>query len=115
MMTSEPQKWEVWLAKVKFEDTNDVKKRPVLVCDVQSSYIISLKMTGQKPRSNYYGEYALNDWQIAGLRKPTTVRCSKKLRLFSSDFIHKIGRCSAKDINNIKDIIYKKIQNKKLY
>ena len=63
-----PQKWEVWWAKVKFEDEPDiVKTRPVVIFDNRQAYIVSFKVTGQMPRENFKGEYVLQKWQEAGL------------------------------------------------
>ena len=76
-------KWEIWLAKVKFEDdVSVVKQRLVLVISETDAYILSLKMTGAAPREDYPGEYKVLQWKKAGLTKPTTIRTSKKLKLF---------------------------------
>ena len=38
-MPNNPQKWEVWWAKVKFEDEPDIIKiRPVIVFDNKKAY-----------------------------------------------------------------------------
>lgn len=38
-----PNRWEIWWAKVKFEDDpSQVKQRPVLVISPSEMYIISL-------------------------------------------------------------------------
>lgn len=70
-----PERWEVWLAKVKFEDDpTTVKQRPVLVISNTQCYILPLKMTSHPPRETFPGEYALLRWQEAGLQKESTVR-----------------------------------------
>lgn len=98
--------WEVWFANVVFEDNPALsKQRPVVIVDNQTAYIISLKVTSHSPRSIYPGEYALKEWKAAGLSKPSTVRCSKKLRLIPSDFIRKIGRLHPIDVFAIRNII----------
>lgn len=103
-----PNKWEIWYAKVKFEDDpTQVKSRPVLVISPEKCYILSLKITGTAPRGGYSGEYALLKWKEAGLNKQSTVRASKRLRLVSTDFIHKIGRLHPVDIIAIQKIIGK--------
>ncbi len=99
-------KWEVWLAKVKFEDDpTEAKLRPVLVIDLQRVYFISLKVTTHEPRPCYYGEYPLQKWQAAGLDKPSTVRVSKRLQLIERDFVKKIGRLHPNDILAIQKML----------
>lgn len=54
-----------------------------------------LKMTSQPPRK---GEYILQKWPEAGLKKPTVVRISKRLKLESTQMIKRIGRLDLIDI-----------------
>ena len=101
-----PNKWEIWLAKVKFEDNpTQVKPRPVLVIDSKRCYIISIKITSHPPRTEYDGEYSIVKWSEAGLNKASTIRCSKRLKLFNSDFVHKLGWLHPIDIISIQKII----------
>ena len=91
--------WEVWAAKVKFEDSPQVKTRPVLVLQDKIVYAVCLKMTSASPRA---GEYALKDWAAVGLKKPTTVRVGKVLHLQPRDMKYKIGDLSPIDIANVQ-------------
>lgn len=101
-----PCKWEIWLARVKFEDDlAQVKNRPVLVVAPGQQYILSLKITSHPPRANFSDEYAILKWAEAGLWKESTIRCSKRLNLVESDFIHKLGRLHPIDILNIQNIL----------
>lgn len=68
-----PESWEIWWARVKFEDSEECKVRPVIVLEDAVAYIISLKVTRHAPRNNYAGEYVLLDWQEEGLQKESTV------------------------------------------
>lgn len=100
------QKWEIWLANVRFEDKPDeYKLRPVLVIDKENIYFLSFKMTSHKPRDNYFGEYSIQFFQEAGLKKPTVIRLSKKLLLLEKEFINKIGRLHPYDINEVMKIL----------
>lgn len=101
-MTIKP--WEVWFAAVRFEDSLQIKNRPVVVTSSGDIYVLALKVTSHAPR-NEWGEYALQHWQLAGLQKPSTVRISKRLRLQHRDMIRKIGRLHPLDIVNIQRII----------
>lgn len=106
MMKNTPCKWEIWLAKVKFEDDlKQVKNRPVLVVAPGVQYILSLKITSHEPRSEFAGEYAIIKWPEAGLRKESTIRCGKRLNLVESDFVHKLGRLHPVDIINVQNIL----------
>ena len=96
--------WEVWLAAVRFEDSTEVKNRPVVVTSSGDVFVLALKVTSHDPRSQW-GEYALQYWKAAGLQKPSTVRIGKRLRLQHGDMIHKIGRLHPLDIVNIQRII----------
>ena len=42
------RKWEVWFAKVTYEDSDDVKKWPILIIGENKGLIMSLKMTSQR-------------------------------------------------------------------
>lgn len=96
-------KWEIYLAYVRYEDTDGGKHRPVLVVEDGTAYPIScLKMTSHEPR---YGEYAIIRWREAGLHKQTTIRISKILYLNEDDFVKKIGDLDPVDISNIEKMI----------
>ena len=90
------RKWDVYLANVKYEDIEESKIRPVLILQNGSMVTIDcLKMTSQPPRR---GEYTLQKWKEAGLKKQTVVRISKLLQLDSSQIIKRIGRLDLVDI-----------------
>lgn len=101
-MTIKP--WEVWFAAVRFEDSPQIKNRPVVVTSSGAIYVMALKVTSHVPR-NEWREYALQHWQAAGLNKPSTVRIGKRLRLQQSDMVHRIGKLHPLDILNIQRII----------
>ena len=88
--------WEIWYASVKFEDSDEVKQRPVLVIDPQRNFVMALKMTGMD-RGDEGSEYRVRDWNQAGLSKPTFIRLGKYLKLRQQDFDKKIGELSAQD------------------
>ena len=49
-MTLSLNKWDIWLAKIAFEDASDViKKRPVLILDDLKCLVLSLKITSHSP------------------------------------------------------------------
>lgn len=98
-------KWEVWWARVKFEDSEEVKKRPVIIYDNKVTYIVSFKVTSHEVRKNFKGEYEIIKWQKAGLAKPSVVRLSRMLKMLESDFIEKIGDLDDIDIYGIETLV----------
>lgn len=95
-------KWDVYLANVPFEDVQQAKVRPVIILDGTTVIVDCIKMTSHLPRR---GEYQLKFWQAAGLKKPTTVRLSKRLALERGNFIKYIGRLHPVDILAIQNYL----------
>ncbi len=102
---SKPERWEVWFASVRFEDSPDRKQRPVVIISPGVAYYLSLKLTTHAPREWCNGEYALQKWSEAGLARPSTVRASKVLQLVDSDFSHKLGRLHPVDILALQTVL----------
>lgn len=108
-MTLSLNKWDIWLAKVAFEDEpNIIKNRPVLVMDNTDCLVLSLKITSHSPRMNFKDEYQILKWKEAGLLKPSTLRISKKLLLPKESFIFKLGELHNIDKNNVINILSSK-------
>ena len=100
-----PQKWEIWTARVKYQDTVGEKVRPVLIYDNKTAYFLSFKITSHEPRANFRGEYRIKYWKEAGLHLPSTVRCSEALNLEEADIFSKIGRLDMADIREVRNIL----------
>lgn len=99
-------KWDVWLAAVKFEDKPDViKERPVIIYDKHKAFLLSFKVTGQMPRKNFAGEYVLQEWKEAGLDTVSVVRTEQQLKLVPQDFRKKLGHLRTRDIMALKVIM----------
>lgn len=94
--------FDIFIARVPFEDIQQSKIRPVLILHECVYLIDCLKMTSAQPR---FGEYVLKEWQKAGLNKETTVRISKRLKLDKANFIKKIGHLQPIDIIEIQRLI----------
>ena len=88
-------RYEIWSAKVKFEDSSEVKERPVLIWNDQT-FLIAYKMTGTD-RGDNLEEYRIRYWKEAGLTKPTSIRLRKVLKLEKSDLIRKIGELDRRE------------------
>ena len=96
------KKWDIYIADVPFEDFSQKKVPPVLILEDAVVFISCLKMTSHAPRE---GEYLLRRWKEAGLRKPTTVRLSKRLKLQQRDIRKWIGTLHPIDIIEIERIL----------
>ena len=97
------RRYEIWRASVKFEDSSEVKERPVLIWNNVAYSIVAYKMTSTD-RTTDYGkqakkpeEFEVKYWREAGLNKPTFIRLRKVLPLQSSDMIKKIGELDPRD------------------
>jgi len=89
------QHWEIWLAKVRFDDDPLLyKRRPVVIISGEKNALVSLKLTTQSWHPN---SYAVEDWQEAGLSGEAYVRTDKKLTASDKVFKRKIGRLSEQD------------------
>lgn len=103
-----PSPWEIWWAYVEYEDQlGEGKIRPVLVLPgiENSVMVMALKMTIHPVRYGYKGEYEIIDYQGTGLKKKTTVRCSKVLFIDLKMFKNRIGILQPRDMMNIINIL----------
>lgn len=89
-------RYEIWYAHVRFEDSTEIKERPVLIWNDMAYMIVGYKMTGTD-RGNDEREFPIEYWKEAGLSKPTTIRIGKLLQLRQSDFTRKIGILDKRD------------------
>lgn len=96
-MTGTIDKWHIWMANVKYEDSTTSKERPVLIMNNTAYMISAFKMTGTD-RGDNFPEHRIRDWQGAGLNKPTSVRIDKLLRLDKAVLTTYVGKLSLQDI-----------------
>jgi|GEM_PF-6949829 len=94
--------WEVWLAYVEFDDGDDGKKRPVVIIDDYQGGVVALEMTSRPPKS--FDEFVLSDWERVGVKKASTIKTNKELRLSNKSLIHKVGDLGTRDINTILEM-----------
>ena len=98
MMTGKCKSWEIWFASVRFEDSPEIKKRPVVIFKNNIAFILAFKITTHEPRSNFQGEYKLKYWKEANLRSESTIRLSTTFKLTKKDLDKKIGQLHPNDI-----------------
>jgi len=92
--------WEIWLAQVRFEDSSQIKLRPVLVVPDGHGSFLMVKMTKSEPRSQY--EHRITEWQWSGLSYETIIRTGKFLSLGEPDMIHKLGDLHPVDVTGFQ-------------
>lgn len=88
-------RYEIWQAKVRFEESDEVKERPVMIWNNQM-FLVAYKMTGTD-RGDDQDEYRIRHWEEAGLTKPTSIRLRKVLRLTKEDLLYKIGELDKRE------------------
>lgn len=101
-MTSSPKPFEIWRLAFVYEDQPDVtKERPAIVgvVDRGNDRALVVKVTGHGPRPEFPGEVRIEDWEQAGLEKPSTARCSKTMTVPLEAFenARKYGALSSRD------------------
>lgn len=90
------KRYEIWWARVKFEDSPEVKKRPVLIWNDCAFVLIAYKMTSTD-RGDNRDEFKVEYWKEAGLTKETTIRITSVLRLEKADLVSQIGELDYRD------------------
>jgi mRNA interferase MazF len=91
---------ELWLADIRFTDASASKIRPVLVLWLEGVDAIVAVVTASGPRTGT--DVLLADWQVEGLRKPSTVRLSHLDCLEQSLLFRRLGALSAVDAGRIR-------------
>ena len=93
------KKYDIYWADFAFEDTNEVKSRPVVI--IENGTVVDIaKVTKHKPHYKY--DLVLLDWEKEGLSTKSTIRLDKCMRV-SQDHLQKyIGHLSDKDIQRIE-------------
>ena len=94
------ERYDIWQAKVEFEESDEAKERPVLIWNNQV-FLVAYKMTGTD-RGDDQDEYRIRYWKEAGLTKPTSVRLRKVLRLEKGDLLYKIGELDKRERLNFE-------------
>ena len=93
-------KWEVWRARVDFDDGMGSKERPVVIISGEKQIVLALKVTTH----NHSGrvrpfEYEIQFCKEAGLDDGSIIQCEKYYHIPCGRMTeHKYGRLSAADI-----------------
>jgi len=101
-------RWDIWLASVAFEDSPQVKNRPVLIMKERDDNcsVLVLFMTSHPPRDEW--DYLLQDRTSAGLNNETVVRTEKLREIPFSKMIHRVGRLDIMDMRALDALLKKR-------
>lgn len=102
-----PRPWEVWHARFNFEGKKGYKYRPVIVLAVSGSGSIVMVVTSASNKLHLEHDYCLQDWEEAGLDKPSIARADRIAEIPPSyvGTAGKIGRLSMRDEAAIRDTL----------
>lgn len=98
------QKYDVVWTYIQYSDNKGGKMRPAIILDNNRMLPLTLvaPVTSHKPRKGYFGEVTLQDWEEAGLSKPSTARLSKITKKEIRPTDRKAGHLSDRDIKTIE-------------
>lgn len=103
---------DVWLVNFPLEeDPTQFLPRPVVVLNVETLEVLSVKVTKTDPRD--YDDYdtPIVYWQEANLRFKSTARVSKTIYIKKSQFKHKIGTLHQDDLFLVQNLFIAFIQS----
>lgn len=92
------KEWEIWFAEFPYEENPAiVKKRPVIIINVERLEVLSVKVTSQNIRDCDKYDTPIVHWQEAGLDRESVARVSKTLYLTPDKFMKKFGVLHSED------------------
>jgi|AGTN01.3.fsa_nt_gi PemK-like protein. len=96
-MTGKCKTWDIWLANVKFEDSDEIKQRPVVIIN-HTAFILCLKVTSNITREECGGNYLIRNWRETGLEMPSVVMLDKAIKIENGDLNKRIGTLHPNDV-----------------
>ena len=94
---------EVWWVHFPYSDEDKEKRRPAIIIDDETIAILAMYVTSQKKDTPYSIE--IEDWQKAGLPKPSWTRIDKIVSISEWHMDRKIGDLSTKDSKKIFQLV----------
>ena len=97
-----PVPWEIWHARFNFDD-HGYKFRPVLVLACSQDGLLAAMITSTSNKLSLPLDTPLDDWQKAGLTKPSLVRVDR-IALLPPTYlgtVGRIGRLSPRDAHRV--------------
>ena len=97
-----PAPWEIWHARFNFDDRG-YKFRPVLILACSQDELLTAMITSASNKLSLPLDTPLDDWQKAGLTKPSLVRVDR-IALLPPTYlgtVGRIGRLSPRDAHRV--------------
>ena len=97
-----PAPWEIWHARFNFDDRG-YKFRPVLVLACSPDGLLAAMITSTSNKLSLPLDTPIDDWQEAGLTKPSLVRVDR-IALLPPTYLGtagRIGRLSPRDTHRV--------------
>ena len=101
-----PAPWEIWHARFNFDDRG-YKFRPVLVLACSPDGLLAAMITGASNKLSLPLDTRIDDWQEAGLTKPSLVRVDR-IALLPPTYLGtagRIGRLSPRDKHRVSQAL----------
>lgn len=93
------------------EDPRHSTQRPVIILDVETLEVLSVKVTKTEPRDDDEYDVPIIYWQEANLRFKSTARVAKTMLLDKSAFIFKIGTLHSDDLLEVQNTFVRYVSN----
>lgn len=104
---------DVWLVNFPLEeDPSQFLSRPVIVLNVETLEVLSVKVTKTEPRTEDVYDVPIVYWQEASLKFKSTARISKTMYINKSQFIHQIGTLHPEDFLTVQNLFIEFIKSK---
>lgn len=101
-----PAPWEIWHARFNFDDRG-YKFRPVLILACSPDGLLAAMITSASNKLSLPLDTSLDDWQEAGLTKPSLVRADR-IALLPPTYLGtagRIGRLSPRDAHRVSQVL----------
>jgi len=102
-LSSKVQEYDIWLMYLRFADKIETGKvRPVLIVEIEGTVLYVAKITSGDPQEKY-NDVQIEEWELSGLHKPSSVRCESLFKVTSEDLLRDtpIGSLSLLDRNKV--------------
>ncbi len=102
-----PQIWEVWHARFDYQEGRGYKFRPVIVVGARDDGTLVMMVTSSTNKLHMKHDYLIQDWQSAGLVKPSIARADRIAEIPASYLgtAGRLGRLSERDAAAIARIL----------
>ena len=83
-------KFDIFIVDFKYDDSDEYKRRPAVILNDFNVAALVSKITSHAPRNNYPGEIQIKDLKSAGLKKSSTIRLSKIIKINKTSIYKKL-------------------------